>query len=405
VHIDFHHAVTYVLARIAGFAHPEACIIGYASQYVDDARNSGLIRFKDGRSYGHIASAQTRVATQPREPGGPDPALNPQAWIPFHFLPGNLGRMAGEGLEVDPVRRLVCTTDSYVAAAMCVACIDHRHDGNGLHRLGVTSHVYADTWAHQGFAGLEHPCNRVAALTLEGVAAPVLQGASLAGHAMVQSLPDLPYLTWSFTDADGQRVLRRNPDRFLHAADRLVALHRAFRGEWGGPHIGGGDRDLLERGFTTFTDPDPLARHEAWWRLVAQGRFSFGALSLAELADLHYVAKGRGCWKHQALGTEAAEDEPGQLFPWTQGFEASHWKRFHDALKDHRAEVLERILPKFQLPTRFDGPLPGRPGARPEGRETTVPFLRHAFFRAAQGTQISGGTGWDRNGAMASVNP
>lgn len=40
--IDFHHATTYVLARLAGFEHPEANIIAYSAQYVDDATNSGL---------------------------------------------------------------------------------------------------------------------------------------------------------------------------------------------------------------------------------------------------------------------------------------------------------------------------------------------------------------------------
>jgi hypothetical protein len=35
--IDFHHAVTYLCARMAGFAAAEAEIIAYSAQYVDDA--------------------------------------------------------------------------------------------------------------------------------------------------------------------------------------------------------------------------------------------------------------------------------------------------------------------------------------------------------------------------------
>ena len=43
--IDFHHAATYVAARLAGFAHPEADIVAHAAQHVDDATSSGLILF------------------------------------------------------------------------------------------------------------------------------------------------------------------------------------------------------------------------------------------------------------------------------------------------------------------------------------------------------------------------
>lgn len=42
--IDFHHATTYVLARMASFPHEEADIIAYSAQYVDDCTNGGLLK-------------------------------------------------------------------------------------------------------------------------------------------------------------------------------------------------------------------------------------------------------------------------------------------------------------------------------------------------------------------------
>ena len=30
-----------------------------------------------------------------------------------------------------------------------------------LHQLGVVMHIFADTWAHQGFAGVMHEINEV----------------------------------------------------------------------------------------------------------------------------------------------------------------------------------------------------------------------------------------------------
>ena len=46
--IDFHHAATYVIARLAGFSHTKAGKIAYAAQYVDDADNTGVVRFDNG---------------------------------------------------------------------------------------------------------------------------------------------------------------------------------------------------------------------------------------------------------------------------------------------------------------------------------------------------------------------
>jgi hypothetical protein len=52
--IDFHHATTYVAARIAGFSHGEADIIAYAAQYVDDATSSRAVCFDNKAVYARI---------------------------------------------------------------------------------------------------------------------------------------------------------------------------------------------------------------------------------------------------------------------------------------------------------------------------------------------------------------
>jgi hypothetical protein len=41
--IDFHPAVIYVVARLAGFDHRQADVTAYCSQYVDDATNEATI--------------------------------------------------------------------------------------------------------------------------------------------------------------------------------------------------------------------------------------------------------------------------------------------------------------------------------------------------------------------------
>jgi len=59
--IDFHHAVTYVLSRYAGFNSEDANKIAYSSQYVDDAVCSEVVRFTNGALYKPLASAHKQL--------------------------------------------------------------------------------------------------------------------------------------------------------------------------------------------------------------------------------------------------------------------------------------------------------------------------------------------------------
>jgi hypothetical protein len=83
--IDFHHTVTYVVARLAGFAHEDASTVAYASQYVDDSTNKGTIQFDNGKTFDRIASAHTVLDVPHNRINDEDY----QVWVPFHFLPGN----------------------------------------------------------------------------------------------------------------------------------------------------------------------------------------------------------------------------------------------------------------------------------------------------------------------------
>ncbi len=82
--IDFHHAVTYVAAPLAGMDHAKADIIAYAAQYVDDATNHGFIRFDNGGTYSRVASAHIML-----DYSNFSELANHRAWVPFHFLPAN----------------------------------------------------------------------------------------------------------------------------------------------------------------------------------------------------------------------------------------------------------------------------------------------------------------------------
>lgn len=343
--IDFHHTATYVAARLGGLDHDDASVVATAAEYVDGATQSGVIRFEDGSAYSRQSSAHK--ALDYRNFGG---LAQSRVWIPFHFLPGNGGLPAGEVPAGGRVAQLVTRPDSPPARDMVRMAIEERRRPWGLHRLGITMHVYADTWAHQGFVGINHKINDATELSdVAGTeAADVLGrlagwfiGASLPlGHGTVLSLPDRPWIRWQYRNGLGELIVRNNPEDYLSAADAMCrAVQRFVRGD---PYadVGGLPPFDADKIWALIQQPGETdERHQRWIAAIADGTFSFGPAQVA------YVHDGPGSWKHDALGTNDVQSE----LIFRPEFAHSHYKRFHDALQQHRFDVLHDILPRYGI--------------------------------------------------------
>ncbi len=349
--IDFHHAATYVIARLAGLSHPKASKVAYSAQYVDDATNAGVIRFDNGAMYKRISSAHKMLDYRNSK------ALkNRQVWIPYHFLPGNGGLPAGKVPRGGFHKRLICTPDSYVAQDMLRACIADRDKPYGLHRLGITMHVYADTWAHQGFAGVNHKVNEASHIRSRDTKAVTKLRDKLVnffisesfplGHGSVLSLPDRPYLSWSYRNGTGQSIKRNNPKNFLTAADKMcMAMQRWQIGDPDAEVDGlpAADKKKIATLINSIKFEDGDKRHDAWMKKIKSGYFSFGSASPT------YIPKGKGSWKHKSIGTKEWFDDPNETFVYKESFLRSDWKMFHDALQAHRFDVIHDVLPKYGI--------------------------------------------------------
>ena len=346
--IDFHHGVTYVLARLAGFSATEADVIAHASQYVDDAVTSGTVTFDNGAMYARISSAHKMLDYRNFEE-----LASHQVWVPFHFLPGNGGLPAGEHPEGPFIRKLVCRPNSHVAQDMIASVIYARHTRYALHRLGISMHVYADTWAHQGFAGVSHEINHARQLTgptgapdrgvMDRLENFFLNEALPLGHGTVLGNPDRPFLVWAYTNGLGERITRDNPKDFLDAAEHMCRAMQCFRaGDPAAsvPGIGPADRETLARLLVEIRHDDADARHTAWLEEIARGAFGFGA------ERARYVGEGVGSWKELALGLPGPDAGRVSFRP---EFLESDWKLFHDALQAHRFDVINNILPEYGI--------------------------------------------------------
>jgi len=253
--IDMHYYGTYAMARAAGMRPASAQIVATAAQFVDDNAHKESVELKDG---GRIDSQAT--AHHSADVKNIDPEDQRRVWVPFHFLPGNQGASYTE--------RLVCGMDSPIARQMVTDNVAMAVDSPfGLELLGITAHVYADTFAHYGFSGISSRKNRVInhSITLDpGLGAGIRQyiegkadaffkregeqgglfanvkrwfvssmGENLSGglgHGAVATYPDRPYLRWSFTYEDPERPSgqRNNDETYLVGCRQLHAMFRGF---------------------------------------------------------------------------------------------------------------------------------------------------------------------------------
>jgi len=351
---DGHHALTYVAARIAGFNRAKSSIIAYSAQYVDDATNSGTIRFSNGAMYSRISSAHKMLDYR-----NSDGLANHLVWIPFHFLPGNGGKPAGENPDGSFIRKLVCYPDSYVARDMLCACAKDVDKPYALHRLGITMHVYADTWAHQGFAGVNHKINEVSNLKsndksldksfINKIANFFLSESFPLGHGAALSHPDRPKLIWKYKNGLGEKVSRNNPEIFIDAVDKMCRAMQCYLNSdinmdlEAMPGLPEKESNKIFSLLNSIKGDSGEIRHNKWIEEIENGTFSFGV----EKND--YVAKGKGSWKHKSIGQLAASDTGREEFSYKKRFMASNWKLFHDALQAHRLDILHDILPKYGI--------------------------------------------------------
>lgn len=350
MNIDFHYGVIYAVSRLAGMEQETAQIVAHACQYIDDATTNGILEFEGGERFERFASAHKMFdyANMLNE-------QNRLVWAPFHFLP------AGQGDTLE--EKSICRPDSVIAKEMVRHAINGQGASNALHRLGVSLHVYVDTWAHQGFSGTISDHNVVHYLhgddhdhntwleKLKGylidaghnVEALGLDAISRLGHGAALHFPDMPWAKWTYKNGHGQEIQRDNLPSFVEAANMACKVVQGF--------LKGNAQYEQEKGLSDDSlkaIKDLLSSnrsHDGVERLQAlSAAFLAGKVPGIKEAIPTYIAKGPGSWKHTATGITETDD--GVTKPiWSSDFENSHYRKFHDAVKEHRFVVTQEILP------------------------------------------------------------
>lgn len=351
--IDGHHTLTYVVARFAGISHYDAEKMAYSAQYVDEATNDKPIYFDNGAMFDRIVSAHKMLDYRNTQE-----LANHLVWIPFHFLPGNQGIPSDIESDGPFIHRLICKPDSHVARDMLRMVATHWDKPFAAHLMGVAMHVFADTFAHQGFAGVIHDYNRVSELdsssssALEGIKDKLLsQGISRSsplGHGAALSFPDRPYATWTYLNGEGTPVERDNTTIYLDAANAMCKVLQCWKDADSlmnidaQPGLSSNQYSMIEQALREIDDDDGDARHSKWIQRLQDGRFGFDPI------DLPFNKDGNESWKELARGPSWIQDD-NVVYHYTPAFLQSDWKQFHDALKTYRLEVIRDVLPRYGI--------------------------------------------------------
>lgn len=362
---DMHYYGTYCLARSAGIKKKAAEIIAYASQYVDNSTATKIDNHEDGSKIIAVPTAHhpmDLIRNLDRED-------QREIWVPFHFFPGGKGDTF--------TSKLVCRKDSSIVREMVENNLYHNKQPYTLHLLGITAHVYADTFAHYGFSGVSSRRNRIfgdsikieqsskmvetlmgsklsAFFTKYGDQGGLLRnirsvissvgeiGSGALGHGAVSVYPDQPFLKWSFDYeypdlVTSKRSVRNNQKTFLEACEKLynlftrfLAIHKEYF-------------DINSR--VEFLEIKPklkeilaleIAKHErskAWTKALKKGELS-GKKEKLPIYDPHK-------WENE-------RDNFPNLTKAKEGANLNVYK-FYQAASYHKHYVLRELLPKHGI--------------------------------------------------------
>lgn len=350
--MDFHFCTIYALARSAGFGPEDAYTVAYASQHTDDAKYHHALEFENGGRFQQVMTSHRFLDAD---------AISKETcytiYVPFHFLPGNLG--------VDFYERMFTRPNSIVAQRILNDFFQMPLKPYSLHFLGILLHVYADTWSHQNFMGvIRQWMNDVKNLKIAGEKVGFIKKclddlrtrvceycAPLLGHAQAGTFPDEPYREWEYYDYRDRYVKVYNHDRAMDAAQNCYMVLVKFLKQY--PQFSAKNpvpwQDFSGKVSALFGEKGTCEeRFNRWRGAISTGEFQFtpGGRDLTiDYADRDWF--GNAVTVLEILN--AADPEKPGRYERKAGFETSQWKYFHDAAAYHVFHTLHEVLPEYGM--------------------------------------------------------
>ena len=329
--IEFHYWITGIIARTAGFTEDEAKIIAYSSQFVDE--NDVSLTIKDRASDKEYINfiSQTMNILKPKHE-------LMRIYPIFHFVPGD--PVAYSARRRDGKMHLFNTTPDNEFVNGLLRDAFTSEEKFRLYRIGVATHAFADTWAHQNFTGWHDSFNALGANVMPNI-----------GHADALHHPDWVGHRWIDQRLVGGEV--NNNHRFLSAAETIFRHYCDYLssegryGEQGPPHWDDLQQKLVKAMGPVHSGDENSGRKER----VAQ----YKKLSpwLQEFDEMD--------WFNEAIETDVKGFRDARdgilshltifkdVHYWRKGVDpaTTHWRTFQSSVKQHERFALGLLSPHF----------------------------------------------------------
>ncbi len=338
---EFHYHITWLIAARAGLPPKDVKILATASQYTDD--NDSIFEIDKNRptAYRNYIS-QTMNILKPK-------AKLIRIYPIFHFIPGD--PMAQSTWRADGRMHWLNTTpDSENANRI----IDAALTTGDLYRIGIATHGYADTWAHQNFTGYYNEFN--------SMTGPLSVAIPNIGHAEALHSPDEIALVWKDTRLIKKRVDNRK--RFLDAA---VCILRKLA-QYADPKIT--KKELKKREKELKNDLDTCIGRQDQTNHYANERINrYNTLAThPEYGETEIPPYDEYAWFKEAVNetvhglpdrsdlTLTHWDPFTDTYTWknSETYKQTHWYRFQQAVKQHQDDtwhiLKEKNLKGLELP-------------------------------------------------------
>ena len=328
--IEFHYWLTGLVAKRSGFSEKEAHTIAYASEYVDENDVCFQIQSRNGTEPYDNYISQTMDILKPKQ-------VLMRIYPIFHFVPGEPDAYSAR--RRDGKMHLLNTTPNNEYANNMLDAAFKASSETRLYRIGIATHTYVDTWAHQNFVGWYDYFNNIG-----------LDPKPDIGHADGEHHPDWISHLWNDNRLVDAEV--NNRTRFLSAAKALFEQYCRYhaangrpdhKAEW--PAL---EKELIELQGTTYTG----------------SRCKYLDDRLTNYAQkINWLPHFNECtWFNEAIETEVrglSDSQEGMLarftlfedqYYWREDIdkEKTHWYAFQEAVKEHEHFALTIMSNRFE---------------------------------------------------------
>lgn len=328
---EFHYWMTGCIARRSGFSVEEARTIAHACELVDRNDVSLEIESRSGGATYVNPISQTLNILKPRRE-------LMRIYPIFHFVPGNPESPSAWRRD-GRMHRLNTTPGGPVVTELLTEAF-RAPEETRLHRIGIASHAFEDSWAHQNFVGWYDPFNHLG-----------LDPKPNIGHADAEHHPDWMNHHWL-----DERLLEpqvSNRERFLSAARMLFTRYTeglrslgrdaADEAEWPsllaeivritGPTWSGSRMRHEEQRLRRYRDAMP------WLEPFDERTWLDGAI----VTEVRGLEDSHEDWRRAVILFRDRYFWREDVIP-----EQTRWLAFQEAVRDHERVAIRALEPVFR---------------------------------------------------------